>query len=232
MDRGGVLIGASTLAVGTALAGCLGQGAPTEPARIGSSEGARGESIASEALGKWLDAQATGDVSETERADIFSMREEERVARDVYLALADAWSLRSHDTISDSEQTHMDAILGLVEKYDLEEPATGGLGTFTNQELQALHDEPVAWGRESELASLKVGCHIEEKNMHDIQVRIDRADEDPIVTVYENLIRGSRNHLRVFYRTLTDAGGDYEPVYVSQERFDEIVNSDRERGRA
>lgn len=231
MNRRRFLVGTTTLAVGAALAGCLGQRAPQAPARPFFIEGAQGESIDSDALGEWLDTQSTGDLSETERADIRFMREEEKVARDVYLALEDEWGLEIHDNISDSEQTHMDAMLGLVEKYDLEDPATGVVGTFTNPDLQALHDDLVAWGRESELDSLQVGCRIEDKDMHDIQVRIDRADEDAIVTVYENLIRGSRNHLRAFYRTLTDAGGDYEPVYVSQERFDEIVESDWETGR-
>jgi hypothetical protein len=172
-----------------------------------------------------------GDLSDTERADIFFMREEEKVARDVYLALVDEWGLQVHDNIADSEQSHMDAMLALVELYDLEDPATGTVGTFTNEKLQALHDDLVEWGQESRLDALKVGCRIEEKDIRDINVRIDRTDEPAIEMVYENLVRGSRNHLRAFYRVLTRRGGDYEPVIISQEQFDSIVESDWETGR-
>ena len=38
------------------------------------------------------------------------MREEEKVARDVYLSLNDTWNLRIFKNITSSEQTHMNAI--------------------------------------------------------------------------------------------------------------------------
>jgi len=226
-------VSASTglLALGT-VAGCLGSDTPEVSNESIFVEGSGGaSSIDSDALRNRLDSLVTGDLSTTERDDVLFMREEEKVARDVYLALLEEWGLQPHDNISDSEQSHMDAMLVLVELYDLEDPATGTVGTFTNPELQALHDDLVAWGLESAIDSLKVGCRIEEKDMRDIQVRIDRTDEAAIKLVYENLIRGSRNHLRAFYRTLTRHGGDYEPVIISQERFDEIVSSDFETGK-
>jgi len=226
-------VSASTglLALGT-VAGCLGADTPevsNESIFVEGSVGA--SSIDSDALRNRLDSLVTGDLSPTERDDVLFMREEEKVARDVYLALLEEWGLQPHDNISDSEQSHMDAMLVLVELYDLEDSATGTVGTFTNPELQALHDDLVTWGLESAIDSLKVGCRIEEKDMRDIQVRLDRTDEAAIQLVYENLIRGSRNHLRAFYRTLTRHGGDYEPVIISQERFDEIVSSDFETGK-
>lgn len=231
MNRRTFVSASTGLALGT-VAGCLSADAPEVPNESIFIEGNGGaSSIDGNALRNRLDSLATGDLSATERDDILFMREEEKVARDVYLALLEEWGLQPHDNISDSEQSHMDAMLVLVERYDLEDPATGTVGTFTNPELQALHDDLVEWGLESAIDSLKVGCRIEEKDMRDIQVRLDRTDEAAIQLVYENLIRGSRNHLRAFYRTLTRHGGDYEPVIISQEQFDEIVSSDFETGK-
>ena len=231
MNRRTFVAASTSLAVGT-VAGCLSADTPDVPNESIFIEGNDGaSSIDGDALRNRLDSLATGELSTTERDDIRFMREEEKVARDVYLALLEAWGLQPHDNISDSEQSHMDAMLVLVELYDLEDPATGTVGTFTNPELQALHDDLVEWGLESAIDSLKVGCRIEEKDMRDIQVRLDRTDEAAIQLVYENLIRGSRNHLRAFYRTLTRQGGEYEPVIISQERFDEIVSSDFETGK-
>jgi hypothetical protein len=237
MDRRDFLTGTAALALGTALAGCStgSQNGPT-PTPTSTSPvflvGQRGaSSVDMTVLRNRLAQFEIGDLSDTERADIFFMREEEKVARDVYLALVDEWGLQVHDNIADSEQSHMDAMLALVELYDLEDPATGTVGTFTNEKLQALHDDLVEWGQESRLDALKVGCRIEEKDIRDINVRIDRTDEPAIEMVYENLVRGSRNHLRAFYRVLTRRGGDYEPVIISQEQFDSIVESDWETGR-
>jgi hypothetical protein len=220
--HGAVLAGAA------GLAGCaMGQSNPDifETGKDGAS------AVDNDALGTRLDSYETGELTETEIADIHFMREEEKLARDTYIAMFDAWGLRVHENIVESEQSHMDAMLQLIEKYGLEDPATGVVGTFANETLQEKYTELVDWGQESELDSLKVGCRIEEIDMRDIRVRIDRTDESAILLVYENLLKGSRNHLRAFYRTLTKQDGEYEPVIISQERFDEIVNSDWETGK-
>lgn len=221
-------VGTAAALVGSTLAGCA--TAPPSPDffRAGASGAS---SVDNEHLGSWLDAQSTGDLSTTEVEDLFWMREEEKLARDVYLVLYDEWGLQVHDNVAEAEQTHMDAMLQLVDRYGLEDPATDTVGTFTNDQLQALYDDLVPWGEQSVLDSLEVGCRIEETDIKDIQVRIDRTDERAIQLVYENLMKGSRNHLRAYYRVLTQRGGDYEPVVIDQATFDDIVSSDWESGR-
>ena len=58
-----------------------------------------------------------------EEAGLLFMREEEKLARDVYLELFDEWGLRVFENIAESEQKHMDAVLYLLGKYGLEDPA-------------------------------------------------------------------------------------------------------------
>lgn len=52
-----------------------------------------------------------------------------------------------------------------------------------------------------------------------------------ITRVYQNLERGSRNHMRAFMKSLASGGAGYTPQYISQAEFDAIIASGTERGR-
>jgi hypothetical protein len=56
------------------------------------------------------------------------------------------------------------------------------------------------------------------------------VDNQDITYVYENLAKGSRNHLRSYYRNILNAGGTYIPQFISQAEFDEIISSPMETG--
>ena len=58
-----------------------------------------------------------------EASHLTFMREEEKLARDVYLALYDVWGMPVFQNISGSERVHMDSILMLLEQYGLDDPA-------------------------------------------------------------------------------------------------------------
>ncbi|MEY3018619.1 MAG: hypothetical protein RL336_1754, partial [Pseudomonadota bacterium] len=79
--------------------------------------------------------------------------------------------------------------------------------------------------------ALRVGATVEELDIYDIaRLRDELVDNADIDLVYDNLMKGSRNHLRSFYRQIQNQNADYEPIYISQEEFDAIVTSDMERG--
>ena len=65
----------------------------------------------------------TGSLTQAEIDALWFMREEEKLARDVYLVLAEKWDLGLFWNIAESEQQHMDAVLKLLKKYGLEDPA-------------------------------------------------------------------------------------------------------------
>ena len=103
-------------------------------------------------------------------------------------------------------------------------------GGFTNPALQSLYDTLVAQGSPSRLDSLGVGCAIEELDLRDLEVARAATAQANIIAVYDNLMLGSRNHLRAYYGSVLAAGGTYMPVYLDQASFDAIVTSPRERG--
>ena len=160
------------------------------------------------------------------------MREEEKLARDVYRTLYDMWGLPVHDNISESEQVHTTKVGDMLDKYRLPDPVVDDTtGVFVDQELAVLYDTLVAEGSQSSLKALYVGAAIEEIDMIDLQRAIDESDNADIQRLYENLMSGSRNHLRAYVSQIENQGIVYEAQYLSQAEVDSIVDSPVERGR-
>jgi hypothetical protein len=158
-------------------------------------------------------------------ADLQFMREEEKLARDVYLTLDEAWNLQVFTNIAQSEQKHMDAVLTLLDRYGIDDPAAGnGVGAFTDPELQVLFDQLVVQGSESMEGALRVGAAIEEIDIADLMEATAQTNQTDILRVYESLQRGSENHLRAFVRSLErQTGARYEPQVLDQSIYDEIM---------
>jgi hypothetical protein len=179
-----------------------------------------------------LGSMPTGELNQAEIEGLLYMREEEKLARDVYLRLWETWGLPIFQNISQSEETHMEAIRVILERYGLEDPAAAtGVGVFTNPTLQSLYDQIVAQGSQSLQDALKVGLAVEEIDILDLEEYLAQTNKSDIIMVYKNLLKGSRNHLRSFVATFElQAGETYQPQYLSQEVYDAIVSSAIERG--
>ena len=136
-------------------------------------------------------------LSQEEVDGLLFMREEEKLARDVYVELFKIWGLQIFDNIAESEQRHMDVVLYLLGKYDLDDPALAP-GQFENSYLQQLYDDLVNKGEESILDAIEVGIIIEETDIEDIDILLGQTNNDDITQVYTNLLDGSYSHLDAF----------------------------------
>jgi hypothetical protein len=133
------------------------------------------------------------------------------------------------DAISKSETSHTTAILDLLNKYGIDDPAAGNpAGVFTDPALQKLYDALIVMGQASLIEGLKVGALIEETDIQDIEERKAVTDEPDILGVYDSLLCGSRNHLRSYNSKLIDQGYTYVPQVISQVEWDAIANSPAE----
>jgi hypothetical protein len=171
-------------------------------------------------------------LSAAESASLVFMREEEKLAQDVYAALDGLWSdaTRTFGNITNSEATHTEAVRQLLERYALADPALNqAAGSFTDTGLQLLYTQLVAAGATDVVAALQVGAQVEELDIRDIQVALATIDNQDIAMVYDNLLKGSRNHLRAFHKALLAQGASYTPQYITQEAYNAIVNSATER---
>jgi hypothetical protein len=152
---------------------------------------------------------ATTDLSEAEAEGLSFMREEEKLARDVYLMLYEQWGIRIFQNIIKAEETHMSAVAGLLERYGIPDPAADtAVGVFTNPELQALYDQLMEEGSQSLADALRVGALVEEVDIIDLEDYIDQTDNEDMLLVYQNLLKGSYNHLRAFTSTLEKQTGE------------------------
>ncbi|MFN8318850.1 MAG: DUF2202 domain-containing protein [Saprospiraceae bacterium] len=170
--------------------------------------------------------------TEEVKSSLLLMREEEKLAHDVYVTLYEKWGMPIFDNISGSEQRHTDAVLDLLEVRGLSDPAAGlGRGEFSNPDFVTLYKQLVEKGSQSLMDALLVGATIEDLDLYDLDQWMLKIKDEDILSVYKNLAKGSRNHLRSFYGQITSREGDYKAQYISQQKMDEIVNSPKETGR-
>ncbi len=143
--------------------------------------------------------QSLGTLTELEIHHITYMRQEEKLARDVYLTLYDLYIVPIFDNISASEQRHMDALEGLIEKYYLEDPVKDDtVGKFTNSFFTDLYLKLVEQGEENYCGALQVGLDIENLDIDDIEYALSEVEAKDVSRVLNNLLSGSYNHLSAF----------------------------------
>jgi len=159
------------------------------------------------------------------------LREEEKLAMDVYITLYNKWGVKIFDNISKSENTHMSLVLSLLTKYDLADPVGANtVGIFKNTNLQALYNQLVLEGNKSPLNAYIVGATIEDLDLFDIKMALLKIDNQDIRYVFDILAKGSRNHMRSFYKNIINAGGTYTPQYITKDEFKTIIDSEMETG--
>ncbi len=179
-----------------------------------------------------LETLPGGTLSDDEKAALIYLREEEKLARDVYTVLGTKWEKRIFDNIAGAEQRHMDLVKALLDRYEIEDPVTDdAAGVFTNPGLGKLYTALVASGEASLEQALLAGATIEDKDIFDLYALIESSDNADVKLVANNLVKGSRNHLRAFSKNLSKQGTDaYKAQHLEQSVFDEIASSEWERG--
>jgi hypothetical protein len=127
------------------------------------------------------------------------MREEEKLARDVYDQLYNKWNLATFQTIAASEQTHFEAIGTLLTRYGVSDPAQGlAAGVYANPKLTALYSDLIAKGNMSVQDALEVGVLIEKTDIADLENALKTTTKADVKRVYTNLMNASYNHLEAF----------------------------------
>ena len=176
-----------------------------------------------------LNQYPTQTLSSAEKQALTHMAEEEKLARDVYITLGKKWGFRVFLNIQKAEQQHMNMVDMLLKRYGMR---INNLlvGEFHDKKVQKLYNNLVAMGSKSQIDALKVGATIEDLDIYDLEKYMAEADNKDMLFVFKNLTKGSRNHMRAFIRILKRYGGSYTPQYISQADFDNIINSNIERG--
>lgn len=173
-----------------------------------------------------------GTLTQIEIDFLNHMREEEKLAHDVYLFLYQKWQYPIFLNIAESELQHTQTMSWLLSRYQLSDPATNlPAGQYNNPELQKLYEKFIREGSESLQKALIVGATIEDLDIFDLQKAQAETKQADILQAYQNLERGSQNHLRSFNRMLQRNGWQYQPQYISLEKFQQIIAGNNKNGR-
>jgi len=164
-------------------------------------------------------------LSQAEINDLKFLREEEKLARDVYLYAYDKYQLKIFNNISQSEQRHMNSVLNLLNKYGIPDSASTEKGVFNNPDLQKLYNSLTKQADISSVEALKAGATIEDLDINDIEDFTANTTKTDLLNVYGNLNCGSKNHIRAFTRWLENEDVTYIPQYLSIEEYNVILSS-------
>jgi hypothetical protein len=141
-------------------------------------------------------------ITEEQKAIIYEIYEEEKLARDVYRTLGDMYpEENTFANIQLSEQIHMDAVRNLCDKYGIAIIVSDVTGDFTIDKMiefyATVHQTFVEEQTGSLLDALNVGKEIEIMDIDDLGIALVGMPKD-VVKVFNNLISGSINHLDAF----------------------------------
>ena len=164
-------------------------------------------------------------LTQSEIDDLNFLREEEKLARDVYLFSYNKYQSEIFNSISQSEQKHMDSVLKLMNKYGIPDSAATEIGVFNNSNLQSLYIALTTQSDISVIEALKVGATIEDLDINDIDDFIINTTKSDLLKVYDNLTCGSKNHIRSYTSQLTINGLTYIPQFISIEYYNIILSS-------
>lgn len=188
-----------------------------------------GEDRFSEDISVFIETIKPEELNAAEKAALLLLREEEKLARDVYLKLYELWNYPIFRNIGESEAQHMESVGILLDRYNISDPVgEDDPGVFQSAELQKLYGELIEQGSESFAAALTTGATIEDLDIADLQAALEESDNQDIGIVFQNLMKGSRNHLRSFVSQLERLNLTYSPQYISQEYFEQILLKNRE----
>ena len=167
----------------------------------------------------------TGTLTEAEVTSLMEMREEEKLAREVYLAMNAKYNYRTFANISKSENAHTSAVLYLIKGFGLTDPSPVGATEFSNPLFTDLYAQLTAKGSVSLVEALKVGAFIEEYDIADLQRHLAETENATVAKVYGNLLRGSKFHLKAFTNALKVQGATYTPTVLTVEEYNEILGN-------
>ena len=165
----------------------------------------------------------TGTLTKAEIAGLMEMREEEKLAREVYLFLKDKYNYRVFVNIAKSENAHTSAVLRILKGFGLTDPSPVAATEFSNPLFTDLYAQLTKKGSVSLVEALKVGAFIEERDIADLQRHLAETKNTTVAKVYGNLLRASKFHLKAFTNALKFQGATYTPTVLSVEEYNKIL---------
>jgi hypothetical protein len=157
-------------------------------------------------------------LSAAAQAALLFQIDEERMARELYVAFGAKWSLRPFQNIPQAEAQHESVLKQLAARAGLAVPdATAG--RFVSAEVQQRYDAILALGLESADSALRAGAFVEEQDIADLRTLAATTDSTDLKSVVTALEAASSHHLSAFVRMLSARGVTYAPQVLAADDF-------------
>lgn len=160
-------------------------------------------------------------LNELELDDIKKISDDEMLAYKTYKYICDKYDINIFNNITESELTHYNAVSYIISKSNLTDEKYNEM--FYLEESQVLYDELTKKADMSVTEALKVALKIEELDIKDIEMVKANSSNPELLSLYNNLQKASRNHLRSFNKVLSRYGETYTPEHLSQDEFNAII---------
>lgn len=161
----------------------------------------------------------------------FALREDEKMARDLYTVFAAKYSTAPQiDRIAAAENSHIACVEAVLDYYEISYPAmTAAAGLFEDAKRQAIYNE-LADKSGTLLEVYATMAAVEEESVSAYKSVQSEITNENIALVITNMIKASSNHLKAAVCQIIAGGGTYTPLYLSAEEFGTIVNLPYQNG--
>jgi hypothetical protein len=152
---------------------------------------------------------------------------EERMAYDLYGEFYERWSLSVFNKVQEREAKHVWCVERIMDNYGFTYKAGTISGSYPDKEIQKIYDELTVKGCISDLAALEAAAYIKEKHISQLRERIRYQEDEYIVKVIFLIESAAQSHLRAFVKSIRLSGSDYNPVFLTDDEFKHIMDSDK-----
>ncbi|MBX7044179.1 MAG: DUF2202 domain-containing protein [Ignavibacteria bacterium] len=179
-------------------------------------------------LGLLMCGVSNAQISGSDKANLSRVMQEEKLAHDFYSEMNKLYSIRVFENITSGEKMHMDHVLNVMNTYGIENPVDGdksAAGVFADEKFTVMFGDMTSAGATSVEAALLEAAKFEDMDIAGL-TELEKGTESACMKqMYGKLIKGSGNHLRAFVKNLNRRGIEYTPVYLSKDKYNEIMNS-------
>lgn len=153
--------------------------------------------------------------------------QEEKLAYDLYGEFYERWSLSVFNKVQQREAKHVWCVERIMDNYGFDYNTNTNAGSYPDRDIQKIYDDLTVKGCISDLAALEAAAYIKEKHISQLRERIRYQEDEYIVKVIFLMESAAQSHLRAFVKSIRLSGSDYNPVFLTDDEFSNIMDSDK-----
>lgn len=174
--------------------------------------------------------EATSPLTADETEFLYAIREDEKIAHDVYAAFSALYpAAKTISKIMTAESSHISAAEAVLDYYEIEYPPLSDTGIFEDADRQALYNDLITKGT-TLIKAYGTMALMEEETVYAYKSIQNQLTNSNLSLLLSQLIKASSNHLRATVRQVVKLGGSYSPAYLSDEEYQTIINMAFENG--